>query len=198
MELMSQLPCLRCGEHAVIVSFIFKLKNRDVIQCMNCEASMYLAIEESEKSVKVCYDRYTRRYDLEHYDDSHPIVVKGKVIDEDYSDEDSDRFLEQSGPIAIFPRKKYFSKSELKIIWERTKGLCHLCMKKQWSLNERSRSGWHVDHVVPNASGGRETEKLSNFKIACAKCNLAKGKGYTELEIKQRIRELLVKFYRYS
>ena len=55
---------------------------------------------------------------------------------------------------------------------------------------QRGRKGWHVDHVIPNGGGGRETEMLDNFGVACAGCNLRKGRGYTNRSIKEAIRNL--------
>lgn len=95
------------------------------------------------------------------------------------------------GPIVIYPRKKNYKRSEILEIWETTGGTCHLCGRK-WKLSERSRLGWHVDHVIPHIGGGPETEQLSNLRVACAKCNLDKGRGYKEEHLQSSIQKLVL------
>ena len=52
-------------------------------------------------------------------------------------------------------------------IIERDSGRCHLCRKKC------RPSEIHLDHVIPLSKGGTHT--LENLRVACAKCNMAKG-----------------------
>lgn len=87
----------------------------------------------------------------------------------------------------VAKRKTYFSAKEVADIWRRTKGRCHLCQRKRWRLEQRSRHGWHIDHVHPNVGGLAGTEQPDNFLVACAKCNLRKGRGYWHGEIRARL-----------
>lgn len=73
-----------------------------------------------------------------------------------------------------------YSRRELKQIYERTSGSCHLCWKKI-SLTNYARFGekgaWEVDHSVPQASGG--TDCGNNLYAACISCNRSKRDSST-------------------
>lgn len=185
------LPCLNCGKEAVIVSIIFTTVCRDTIHCQSCADVHYLSVKPTIKGFEIQYHRYNLRYPLECYDDyEEPPFVK-VWADGDALDEGRETF---SGPIEIYPRKRRFKKSEKSEIWNSTRGVCHICGKK-WRLEDHKRDGWHVDHVIPHDSGGRRTEKIKNFRVACAKCNLKKGKGYSEKRVKIALQNLIEKFF---
>ena len=165
------LPCLRCGKKSVALLAPKPAEpfERNDLFCDHCGARHILAV----KSDRVIYDRDTRRYPSENYDDNEFPVIKL------YAGKHS-KFPDSamSGPIIICKRKRRFSLDELRIIFKRSKGRCHLCQKR-WKLSGHGRTGWHVDHEIPNAGGGCETEEIENFRVACARCNLKKGCGYT-------------------
>lgn len=94
------------------------------------------------------------------------------------------------GPIVICRRRR-LTRAEVALVWERCRGRCHICKKKKWKLAEHGRYGWHVDHHIPNVGGGRDTEAMENFKVACAKCNLKKGRGHTPRTIGKALEPLL-------
>lgn len=184
------LPCLRCGNLAVPIIPLFLLKGRSAstFLCRWCDAEHYLSVTRERGTFLVCYQRYTLRYPLEHYDEgvvpSNVILhVKGRSTGE--SDDDT-----YAGPIVVYPRKRHFSQSEVKAIWQATKGRCHIC-NRRWPLNQRGPRRWHIDHVIPHIGGGRDTEVLPNFRVACARCNLRKGKGFTEASIRLGLRRLV-------
>jgi 5-methylcytosine-specific restriction endonuclease McrA len=95
-----------------------------------------------------------------------------------------------AGPIVVYPRKRRFSRFEVEAIWRASKGRCHIC-KQRWPIAARGPRGWHIDHVIPHIGGGREVEELWNLRVACAKCNLKKGKGYTKAVISLGLRHLV-------
>ncbi|MHB2032907.1 MAG: HNH endonuclease [Gemmatimonadaceae bacterium] len=68
-----------------------------------------------------------------------------------------------------------YSKSELRAIYDRTNGKCHLCGSKR-ALNNHGRTNargaWHVDHSVPRSRGG--TDHGNNLRVACTDCNCSK------------------------
>lgn len=69
-----------------------------------------------------------------------------------------------------------FSEQQLKKIFERTDGYCHLCHKKLVFKNRGKygeRGAWHVEHTKAKANGG--TDHLNNLKPSCIACNLEKG-----------------------
>lgn len=73
-----------------------------------------------------------------------------------------------------------FSRAELKAIYDRTSGYCHICGKKLALTNygaAGSRGGWEVEHSVPRAAGG--TDRLNNLYASCIPCNRAKQDGST-------------------
>lgn len=181
------LPCLRCGTSAVLVSFLFPLNSRDVISCRRCDAKHYLSVRREAWGLHVCYHLYTLRYPLDQYDqDFDPPVVRLKTSSHAA---DVDSAVIFSGPITIYPRKKRFSPSEVQAIWRASKGRCHIC-GRSWRLRDRSVRGWHIDHVIPHIGGGEEVERLLNLRVACARCNLKKGKGFTEKSIRLALRQL--------
>lgn len=79
---------------------------------------------------------------------------------------------------------------EVEKIWRASNGRCHIC-KRKWNLDQRSKYGWHIDHVIPHIGGGQDVEKLSNMRVACSACNLKKGKGYLESNIRKSINQLV-------
>ncbi|SRR5713226_9558272 len=68
-----------------------------------------------------------------------------------------------------------YTRIELRQIYDRTSGYCHLCGRKL-SFTNYGRSGekgaWHVEHSVPRAKGG--TDHGNNLYPACISCNLEK------------------------
>jgi hypothetical protein len=69
-----------------------------------------------------------------------------------------------------------YSRKELRDIYERTHGRCHVCGSKRAFTNygvTQARGAWHVDHSVPVANGG--TDRRNNLYVACIGCNCAKG-----------------------
>lgn len=184
------LPCLRCGNPAVPIIPLFLLKGRSAstFLCRLCDTQHYLSVARESGVFVICYQRYTLRYPLEYYDEGvePPNVilhVKGHSTDE------SDN-VTYAGPIVVYPRKRRFSQSEVEAIWQATKGRCHICHQR-WKLSQRGMHGWHIDHVIPHIGGGRDSEALPNFRVACAKCNLRKGRGFKEASIRLGLRRLV-------
>lgn len=65
---------------------------------------------------------------------------------------------------------------ELRYIYDRTSGYCHLCGKKLALFNysrSRRKGGWEVDHSQPRSRGG--TDRVNNLYPACINCNRNKG-----------------------
>jgi 5-methylcytosine-specific restriction endonuclease McrA len=61
--------------------------------------------------------------------------------------------------------------SDLKTIYSKTDGCCHLCGKRH-RLSDYALT-WHREHHVPRAYGG--SDHVKNLYVACIKCNLIKG-----------------------
>lgn len=73
-----------------------------------------------------------------------------------------------------------FKDGELRAIYDRTNGMCHICGKKLSFRNygiQGTRAPWQVDHSVSKAAGG--TNHLNNLYAACIECNLEKSSGTT-------------------
>jgi len=69
-----------------------------------------------------------------------------------------------------------FTAEQLKIIYNRTSGYCHICHKKGAFKNYGvvgARGAWEVEHSNPKAKGG--TNRLNNLFPACIPCNRSKG-----------------------
>src|SRR6185295_775084 len=68
------------------------------------------------------------------------------------------------------------SDEDLRAIYDRTTGKCHLC-GKQLSVTNYGRFGekgsWEVEHSNARARGG--TDRLNNLYAACISCNRSKG-----------------------
>lgn len=70
-----------------------------------------------------------------------------------------------------------YSKEDLKRIFDRASGKCHIC--HTWLSFDnygklRLEGAWEVDHSVPLATGG--TFHFNNLYPACVVCNRSKGK----------------------
>ena len=68
-----------------------------------------------------------------------------------------------------------YDEKRLRAIFDKTRGLCHICWKPIAFSNygvHGSRGGWHVDHSVPLAEGG--TDHLNNLFPAHTSCNCSK------------------------
>ncbi len=77
------------------------------------------------------------------------------------------------------------TREQLRQIYYRTDGVCHLC-REDIALDRYgvdSPLGWEVDHSNPKAHGG--TDRLSNLLPAHPHCNRAKGAG-SNREIRAR------------
>lgn len=184
------LPCLRCGQRSVPIptTFLRTDGGGTTYNCRfrSCEAEHFFAISRHDTTFLIAYQRHTLRYPLEYYDQgTTPFDIRL------YRRQPGDGQLDDSGyvgPVVVYPRKKRFAPAEVRSISNATGG-CHIC-QHPWQLSQRGTRGWHIDHVIPHAGGGAGTEQIANFRVACAKCNLEKGKGFTEAVIRLRLREL--------
>jgi hypothetical protein len=69
---------------------------------------------------------------------------------------------------------------ELRTIYDRTTGRCHICRKKLSFTNygvHGARASWHVEHSIPRAVGG--TDRMNNLYAACIDCNIEKSTAST-------------------
>jgi HNH endonuclease len=186
------LPCLRCGQLSVPIPTMF-LRTDGSGSTWNCrarpcESEHYLSVDRREGAFVIAYRRYTLRYPLEFYDEGvAPYDVRLFLREPRDSRSEEDGF---SGPVIVYPRKKRFSTAEVKSIWEASQRRCHIC-KRRWALNQRGVRGWHIDHVIPHIGGGGDTEGDPNFRVACANCNLKKGKGFKETAVRCALGELV-------
>ncbi|HTB22286.1 MAG TPA: HNH endonuclease signature motif containing protein [bacterium] len=188
--MMKMLPCQRCGLSAVPVTIFFSTVNRDTLDCRACGATHYLAVRRHGNKYEVTYNLYTLRYPLENYDDIDLDVVRMSMSEEINDESEIPETPGGPGPIYISPRKKRFTKEEVYSIWIASKMKCHICGKK-WKSDQRGMNGWHIDHIIPHIGGGVGTERIENMRVACARCNLSKGKGYSEKTLKNAIRDLV-------
>jgi len=188
------LPCLRCGQWALPVSLILGLERRETVDCLACGDVHYLEVKRHEQGYDICFQRYTLRYPLEFYDEGVQMpVVQLHASEQPEPDEQRESF---SGPIIIYPRRRIRRASELRIIWDASERRCHLCGRR-WKLASRGRSGWHVDHIIPHAGGGADTESTCNLRVACWRCNLSKGRGYSGADVRWGLQRLVACFQRH-
>lgn len=69
-----------------------------------------------------------------------------------------------------------YTRSQLRKIYDKTNGYCHLCGKRLSFKNydrHGSRAPWNVDHSKTQAMGG--TDHMNNLYPACISCNSSKG-----------------------
>ncbi len=69
-----------------------------------------------------------------------------------------------------------YSKADLRTIYDRTSGKCHICGKQLALTNYGlfgERGAWEVEHSNARARGG--TDRLNNLYAACIACNRSKG-----------------------
>lgn len=182
------LPCLRCAKLsvAVLIPIRFEWLELADLTCKRCATPHVLMAKVADGMWWAVYDRDTRRYPSDHYDDNDFPIIKFKKVS--FANEDDDSPYPNRGPVLVCRRRR-LTPAEVRKIWLASNHRCHIC-NKPWKLMQRGRKGWHVDHVIPNSGGGRETEMLDNFGVACARCNLRKGRGYTNRSIKEAIQNL--------
>lgn len=73
-----------------------------------------------------------------------------------------------------------YTKEELRKIYDRTEGRCHICRKQLAFKNYGApgeRGAWEVEHSVPRAKGG--SNRRQNLYPAHVTCNRAKGSRST-------------------
>ncbi len=81
------------------------------------------------------------------------------------------------------------TESQLKHIWEKTKGHCHFCgdpvmfEKRGWSSGDLT-GYWEVDHLIQKGKGG--SKMAENCLAACTRCNCLRW-----FRTGEEIRELL-------
>jgi 5-methylcytosine-specific restriction endonuclease McrA len=69
-----------------------------------------------------------------------------------------------------------YTSADLRTIYNRTSGKCHICGKKLALSNYSlfgERGAWEVEHSNARARGG--TDRLNNLYAACISCNRSKG-----------------------
>lgn len=190
------LPCLRCGCPAVPVLPVKSVEGAFGVVSCRCSAKHHLSVTQTGNMFRVCYQRYTLRYPPEFYDAGEvPPFVRLHAVSPSVGGADVGVF---AGPIVVQPRKRYYSISEVEALWRASGRRCHIC-DRRWALAQRGVRGWHLDHVIPHIGGGIDTESVSNLRVACARCNLKKGKGYTSAAIRlglRRLVELLVRYFK--
>ncbi|MDH5648587.1 MAG: HNH endonuclease [Gammaproteobacteria bacterium] len=74
-----------------------------------------------------------------------------------------------------------YTKEQLRKIYNRTDGGCHICHKKLSFCNYGKISGrapWEIEHSSPRSRGG--TDHLNNLYAACPSCNRSKGNNSTK------------------
>lgn len=73
-----------------------------------------------------------------------------------------------------------YDKSQLRRIYDRTDGYCHICHRKLALKNYGvldARGGWEVDHSRARANGG--SNHGNNLYAACTSCNRQKSDHHT-------------------
>lgn len=70
-------------------------------------------------------------------------------------------------------RRKTITVSIKQEVWRKTEGRCHICGRVLvFDAGRGKKGGWHVDHIVPMARGGKDGRK--NFLPICRICNRLK------------------------
>jgi hypothetical protein len=73
-------------------------------------------------------------------------------------------------------RRRTYTRSELRVIYDRTSAYCSLCHRKVFFSNygiRGARGSWNVEHSVAVANGG--SDRGNNLYAACIECNEDKG-----------------------
>ena len=93
--------------------------------------------------------------------------------------------------------------TQLRSIWEKTKGHCHFCgdrvvFEKRGGKKVEDLTGyWEADHIIQRAKGG--SKSAENCLPACTKCNKLRwhraGENLRELLVLGAIRQFIVAFY---
>lgn len=74
-----------------------------------------------------------------------------------------------------------YTPAQLRAIYDRTTGKCHICHKKLAITNygrSEERGCWEVEHSRPRAKGG--SDHGNNLYAACIPCNRSKQAGSTK------------------
>lgn len=187
--IVEKLYCLKCAHESVPVLVFSLEESGGLLTCRDCGANHYLRVLPERSEISYC--RYTRRYPPEFYpqDDFSECGISIEQKWKKGQQQDTSPFGENFGLVRVQTRRK-FNLKEVSEIWKNSDKKCHLCGKR-WKLNQRSRSGWHIDHIIPNIGGGHETEEIENMKVACAKCNLGKGKGFSDRKLKEKLSRII-------
>src|SRR5258705_8174271 len=100
------LPCLRCGQLSVglLVPQPFNQLEHSDLTCKRCGTPHFLAGRKEDGMWWAIYDRDTRRYPSDYYDEQPFIVVRTERTN--HAGEDDVPFPNR-GPICIFKRRRF-------------------------------------------------------------------------------------------
>jgi len=184
-------PCLCCAQMKIvaIIPEIYDGLYLSELICKKCCTPHSLLLRKDGDDWLASFTRATRRYPNDHYDEpqSFGLNPRRKVSLRDVEEEE--RPFSGYGRVLIYRRRRLSIKNR-RIVWNRCRGKCHLC-GKPWEFEQFGRNGWHLDHDIPNSGGGKATESLENFRVACGCCNLSKGNGRPSALIKAALGQLL-------
>lgn len=158
--------------------------------CKKCCAPHFLYFERTSDGWRISYDRATRRYPADHYDEPQEFGLAPLENVSLRSDMESEHPFPIYSPILIYNRIRLSSK-RIREVWIQSGKKCHRCGKK-WQLSQHGLHGWHADHDIPHSGGGRDAEEVGNLLVVCAKCNLAKGNGRPQHLVESALRALLM------
>ena len=116
-------------------------------------------------------------------------AVKKRAYDDGYNH--GKKFVEAQLEKQNKPKRVGSDQDIKQLLYKKQKGICKGC-KNQLTIRY-----FHIDHIVPKAKGGKDTE--NNLQLLCGPCNSLKGSGtMVDLKAKLKLKGLVKKVKRPS
>lgn len=183
IEGYNYIQCRYCGYLFKWNAQCLKPSHKDKIICKSCNQ----IIKQREKRIKdIRYKEYLAQFQFRDHTKYRQLrmdvcKVCGQLFtkvhnNQAYCSKTCASYLHWKG------KEAYRYKVDLKIIYNRDKGICHICGRKcDWDDYKINENGYVVygndyptrDHLVPKSKGGEHS--YQNIALAHLRCNSLKG-----------------------
>lgn len=184
METIVTKKCSKCGAEKPITKFSKNPGCRDGHrnQCNNCvwpkrdrkEYNREYKNKNKERILEQARE-YGKRYREDNKERRQEVLRKYRDSHREELRQRSRAWIKNNpAKAALASLKRYYRKLksfveevDRDLVWNRDKGLCHICQKPA------NQNNWHLDHIYPVVKGGEHSYK--NVAVSHPRCNQKKS-----------------------